>query len=81
MTDIIELRETITDQMDEGVSLDRVDTEIIAPQDQLGDEEKAALWLFAWSLEPLARWRSRAPQLSGRMLGGCCVGDNPAVQA
>jgi hypothetical protein len=55
MADIIELRETIAEQMDDGASLDQVEAELIASQDDLDEEEKAALWLFAWSFVPLAR--------------------------
>jgi hypothetical protein len=69
MLEIIELREKITERMDEGVSLDQVETELIEREDYLDDEEKAALWLFAWSLVPLARQPSTAPQLSGLSAG------------
>jgi hypothetical protein len=62
MPDIIELREKITERIDEGVSLDRVETEVIERENHLGEEEKAALWLFAWSLVPLAREPSTALQ-------------------
>ena len=55
MSDIRHLRRAITGRMDEGASLDQVETELIEPQDHLNDEEKAALWLFAWSLDPPAR--------------------------
>jgi hypothetical protein len=65
MPDIIELRDEITERMDEGISLDQVELELIERQDHLGDEEKAALWLFAWSLVPLVRQARPALQLSG----------------
>lgn len=55
MPDLIELRETIAERMDAGASLDQVEVELIEPQGHLDDEQKAVLWLFAWSLEPLAR--------------------------
>jgi hypothetical protein len=58
MAEIIELREAITERMDDGASLNEVDAELIESQDQLDDEEKAALWLFAWSFVPLARPRN-----------------------
>jgi hypothetical protein len=69
MPGIIELREKITERIDEGVSLDQVERELIEREDHLGDEEKAALWLFAWSLVPLARQPSPALQLSGLSAG------------
>ena len=60
MSEIRDLRSAITGRMDEGASLDEVETELIEPQDDLNDEEKAALWLFAWSLDPPARGRLAA---------------------
>ena len=66
MSDIIELRSAITGRMDEGVSLAQVETELIEPQDHLDDEEKAALWLFAWSLDPPPAPGRLAAVTSGR---------------
>ena len=60
MAEILELRDAITERMDDGASLGEVDAELIESQDQLDDEEKAALWLFAWSSEPLVRQRHLA---------------------
>jgi hypothetical protein len=57
MPDLLELRETIAERIDAGASLDQVEVDLIESQGHLDDEEKAALWLFAWSLEPLAGWR------------------------
>jgi hypothetical protein len=61
--DIIELRNAIAERMDEGASLDEVETELIERQDHLDEEERAALWLFAWSFVPLARQRMEALRL------------------
>ena len=58
--DMIDLRETIAERMDGGASLDQVETELIESQDNLNDDEKATLWLFAWSFVPLARQRLEA---------------------
>jgi hypothetical protein len=60
MAEIIELRDAITERMDDGASLDEVEAELIESRADLDDEEKAALWLFAWSSVPLARHRSVA---------------------
>ena len=66
MSDIIELRSAITGRMDDGASLGQVETELIEPQDHLDDEEKAALWLFAWSLDPPPARGRLAAVSSGR---------------
>ena len=79
MADMIELRETIAEQMDDGASLDQVEAELIAPQDQLDEEEKAALWLYAWSFVPLARQRTEALRLFGAVLEGYRFDPDPAT--
>jgi hypothetical protein len=68
--DLVELRNTIAERMDDGASLDEVETELIEPQDDLDDEERAALWLFAWSFVPLARQRIEAIRLSSTVFDG-----------
>ena len=80
MADMIELRETIAEQMDEGASLDQVEAELIASQDHLDEEEKAALWLFAWSFVPLARQRMEALRLFGAVLEGYRLEEGAAPQ-
>jgi hypothetical protein len=67
---LIELRETITERMDQGSSLDDVEAELIESQDQLDDDEKAALWLFAWSFVPPLRQRNEALRLAGALMEG-----------
>jgi hypothetical protein len=68
--DLIELRDTITKRMDHGSSLDDVEAELIESQDQLDDDEKAALWLFAWSFVPPLRQRNEALRLAGALMEG-----------
>jgi len=80
MADIVELRDTITERMDAGASLDEVETELIESQDHLDEEEKAALWLFAWSFVPLARQRLEALRLAGAVLEGYRLGPTPSAQ-
>jgi hypothetical protein len=70
ITELIELRETITERMGQGSSLDDVDAELIDSQDQLDDDEKAALWLFAWSFVPPLRQRNEAIRLAGALMEG-----------
>ena len=70
ITELIELRETITERMDQGSSLDDVDAELIDSQDQLDDDEKAALWLFAWSFVPPLRQRNEAIRIAGALMEG-----------
>jgi len=68
--DLIELRDTITERMDQGSPLDVVEAELIESQDQLDDDEKAALWLFAWSFVPPLRQRNEALRLAGALMEG-----------
>jgi hypothetical protein len=70
ITELIELRETITERMGQGSSLDDVDAELIDSQDQLDDDEKAALWLFAWSFVPPLLQRNEAIRLAGVLMEG-----------
>ena len=44
-----ELREQIRDATVQGVGLDQIGAELIEPA-ALDDDDKAALWLYAWSL-------------------------------
>ena len=67
---LIEIRDTITERMDHGSSLDDVEAELIESQDQLDDDEKAALWLFAWSFVPPLRQRNEALRLAGALMEG-----------
>jgi hypothetical protein len=67
---LVELRDTITERMDQGSSLDDVEAELIDSQDQLDDCEKAALWLFAWSFVPPLRQRNEALRLAGALMEG-----------
>src|SRR5437762_4771604 len=78
MQDLIDLREEIGERMRAGTPLDDVESELIEPQDHLSADEKAALWLFAWSFVPPARQRSEALRLSGAVLEGHRFGDGLA---
>jgi alkylhydroperoxidase family enzyme len=42
-------RREIAARLDAGVSLEDVEAEIIEASSELSDDERAALWLFAWS--------------------------------
>jgi hypothetical protein len=70
MPDLIDLREEIGERMRAGASLDDVESGLIAAQDHLDADEKAALWLFAWSFVPPVRQRNEALRLSGAVLEG-----------
>jgi hypothetical protein len=58
---MIELRRAITERMDDGASLGDVDATLIESQPQLDEDEKAALWLLAWSTVPLVDGGRGAP--------------------
>jgi hypothetical protein len=42
------LLETVDKQVDAGRTLDQIETDVLAPS-PLSEEERAALWLHAWS--------------------------------
>jgi len=42
-------REQIMLRLDSGCDLDEIETELIDSPPGLSDDERAALWLFAWS--------------------------------
>jgi hypothetical protein len=44
-----EIRDEIAVRMDRGASTVAVEAELIEPAHELSDDERAALWLFAWS--------------------------------
>ena len=47
--------------VEEGETLDRVEQELIGPAGDVNEEQRAALWLYAWSLQSAAhqRYQSR----------------------
>lgn len=49
MAPIVGLQQEIAAMMQRGASLERVQSDVIDPC-ELSSEQKAALWLFAWSL-------------------------------
>lgn len=60
-------RTDVRRHMSRGGSVDDVDTEIIAPS-QFNADEKAALWLYAWSYVPgrmQRRWADRHLKMAG----------------
>jgi hypothetical protein len=46
---IEELRYQIVARLDRGEDIAAIDTELIKPAPWLSEDERAALWLFAWS--------------------------------
>jgi hypothetical protein len=52
-----EIHERIVEQ---GESLDRVEDELINPASGLSTDQRAALWLYAWSLQSPAHQRYEA---------------------
>ena len=47
--------------VEHGESLDRVEQELIGPAGDVNEEQRAAVWLYAWSLQSAAhqRYQSR----------------------
>jgi len=58
------LQDEIAVRLDVGESLTDVQAELIETADGLSEDERAALWLFAWS------YRESARHDAGRMLAG-----------
>jgi hypothetical protein len=56
---VVRLQERIAGMMIGGASLDRVEMEII-DDSQLKDDQKAALWLYAWSFMEGQEQRAQA---------------------
>ena len=48
MASLSSLQERVATMTHDGASLDRIETEVIEPSG-LDPEQKAALWLYAWS--------------------------------
>jgi hypothetical protein len=65
---VVALQENVHQRMRHGGSIDDVDTEIIEPS-PLDADQKAALWLYAWSCMP-RRMQRRSAQ---SMLEGLAV--------
>jgi hypothetical protein len=55
----VRAHEDVRRRMSHGDTIDDVDAEIIEPSD-LNADEKAALWLYAWSFVPRRRQRKSA---------------------
>jgi hypothetical protein len=58
MNKVISLRNQIAECMEAGDSLAQMEDEINSSD--LSEEERAALWLFAWSYVPIAAQRNKA---------------------
>jgi hypothetical protein len=58
MNKVIALRNEIAECMEAGDTLEQMETEINSSG--LGEEERSALWLFAWSYLPDAAQRNKA---------------------
>ena len=56
---IVEIQAEIERRMRAGVRFDEIEHHVIDPA-PLNDDQKAALWLFAWSFVPESRQRADA---------------------
>lgn len=63
MTTLMELQRAIDVGMRRGESFSTVEAEIIEPS-RLSDEEKSALWLYAWSF---VDWRAQRREASAHI--------------
>ena len=59
-----ELRERIAEFVRRGEQLETIEAELLSPRPGLDDDERAALWLYAWlqSEAPAGRVRRRPPR-------------------
>jgi hypothetical protein len=60
-------QERVAAMMQSGLSLDRVEHEVIEPSD-LSSDRKAALWLYAWSFMDGPEQRARATSILGAVV-------------
>jgi hypothetical protein len=75
MNKVVALRNEIAECMEAGDTLEQMETEI--DSSGLSEEERSALWLFAWSYLPGAADRNRAIAAS-QMLSETYDGPGPA---
>ena len=75
MNKVVELRNEIAECMEAGDTLEQMETEI--DSSGLSEEERSALWLFAWSYLPGVADRNRAIAAS-QMLSETYDGPGPA---
>ena len=79
MDELIELRDQIAERMEAGATLELVET--VIDSSGLSEDEKSALWLFAWSYLPGVAQRNKAIEAT-RMLAetydGPGLADDPA---
>jgi hypothetical protein len=61
--EVTALLERIARRIADGASLDEIERGLIEPT-QLSENQKAALWLFAWSLQPPRAQRAEASRLA-----------------
>jgi hypothetical protein len=54
------VQDEVARRLDCGARLAEVDREVVEATPGLSEDERAALWLFAWSYEPGARHSARA---------------------
>ena len=59
-----ELRERIAEFVRRGEQLETIEAELLSPRPGLDDDERSALWLYAWleSQAPMGRVRRRPPR-------------------
>lgn len=76
MDKLVEMRDLITESMEAGGTLEQM--EAVINSSELGEEEKSALWLFAWSYLPGQEQRSKAIAAS-QLLAETYDGPGPAA--
>ncbi len=59
MASVVQLNESIAALVEEGASLDEVESDVIDPSG-LESDRKDALWLYAWSVMELREQRDQA---------------------
>ncbi len=68
MNKVVALRNEIAECMEAGDTLEQMETEI--DSSGLGEEERSALWLFAWSYLPFGAQRKAATQMLAETYDG-----------
>ncbi len=64
-------QDQISSLVDQGMPLDEIETEVLTPATGLDEEQRSALWLFAWSRQRRSRELRRLSRRRGPSVPGC----------
>ena len=65
---MFDLRNEIRDRAAHGVSLEEIESELIAPARALDDEQRDSLWLYAWNVCSSGPYHATSSETRERLL-------------